>query len=104
MSERELWVPTARLIPIIALTDIRPSRMTPLTQRKVSIIKTGSQEFMGLYAVDNVLTELGLEHYLWKPQENGGLADIYEDGKQYGNPRVNGARTNRERHRERAAA
>ena len=82
----ELWVPVERIQPIVA--RYKPSRriLSVATQRRLHDIKHGNQAFVSLTVVDRILYEMGLEHWLRIRQEDGGLDDIYADGKQYGNP------------------
>lgn len=82
----ELWVPAERLLPILDAYKGISEHLTARTARKLHLIRTGGQEFVKLYVVDEMLVEMDLVEWLMLPAELGGLADIYFDGKQYGKP------------------
>lgn len=86
MKEQELWVPYERLQPILAEYTGSYAALSASTQRRIYNIKTGRQKFVSLGVVDTVLIDMGLDEWLRYRKEDGGLADIYEDGEQYGAP------------------
>jgi hypothetical protein len=85
-EERELWVPVHRLLTVLEHNRTRSAEMKPATARKLSGLRAGEQQFMSLTAVDKILCDLGLTQWFHVSEEQGGLADIYEDGLQYGHP------------------
>lgn len=81
---KKLWVPAERLAKMI------DAHATPHCEsnmaRKMFDLRNGRQGYVSLDAADQMLTELDLHWLLYIPREKGGLADIYEDGIQYGGP------------------
>jgi hypothetical protein len=84
-----LWVPADRLLEVTAHhpnpTRALEGRACERTYREV---RNGRRQFVSLRAADGLLTALDLNHFWHIPKENGGLADIYVDGAQYGKPRM----------------
>lgn len=78
----ELWFPSDRVVAAIG----QPPKHHPSITRRLYEMREGRQKFVSLRVVDEILTQLGLQHLLQLPQEDGGLADIYVEGKQYGSP------------------
>jgi len=83
-QDRELYIPVDRLAPIIDRWEGVRSRLSESAQTRMQALKT--QRYMTLAAADKLLVELGLDDYWHYRKEDGGLADIYEDGAQYGRP------------------
>lgn len=86
MKEQELWVPYERVQPILDEYKDSYAVLSASTQRRIYNIKTGRQKYVSLSVVDTVLIDMGLDEWLRYRKEDGGLADIYEDGEQYGSP------------------
>lgn len=84
-KEPELWVPVARVQSIADRYTGTIGSLSESTQRKLSSFRNG-QEFVSLSTVDKMLIDMGLEHWLRMPMEDGGLEDIYFGGAQYGSP------------------
>ena len=84
--ENELWVPVERLRPIFARYTDPVMCLRSSTQRRLTAARNGEQKYVGLNTVDKMLIDMGLEHWLRVSKEDGGLADIYYDGAQYGRP------------------
>lgn len=80
------WIPGDRLLAIIDKNG-RPSlgKQSPV-YRTLNRLRTGEQRFVSLDFADRCLIQLGLEDHWHYRREDGGLADIYEDGADYGNP------------------
>ena len=82
-----LWIPADRLL---AVANNHPNPTAALQgqncERTFRTVKAGARQFVSLRAADSILTRLDLNHYWHIPREQGGLADIYEDGAQYGAP------------------
>jgi hypothetical protein len=86
MSE-SLWVPADRLLAVIAEHPNPTSALKGQNcERTFRYVKAGTRAFVSLRAADSILTRLGLNHHWHTPKDQGGLADIYEDGAQYGSP------------------
>lgn len=100
----ELWVPVARLQPILAMHKGTKEHLSETVVRRMHRIKSGRQEFVSLNVVDKMLLELDLDLWLRLPREQGGLADIYEDEQQYGNPNSRPNRSEAEKRRRRNAS
>ena len=96
-----MWVPADRFVRLI--DRHRPSlyqgKHGTATTRRMNELRSGRQRFVSLDVADRILTELDLTHLWHIPREDGGLADIYVDGNQYGAPErlrlVDGTRTNK---------
>ena len=86
----ELWFPAERVVEAIG-NSAKLSAHPHLTRRFYEI-REGRQRYVSLRVVDDILTRLGLTYLLQIPREEGGLADIYVDGKQYGQPDRTGLR------------
>ena len=80
-----LWVPAHRILEIVDSTNRRPWHSGHVV-RRLNELRNGRQQFVSIDTAFGILCELDLEYLLHIPQEDGGLADIYEDGKQYGGP------------------
>lgn len=84
---KELWVPADRLLAVTSLHRNPSGALQGHNcERTYRAVKAGTRKFISLRAADSILTFLDLNHYWHLPQDQGGLADIYEDGKQYGQP------------------
>lgn len=82
-----MWVPGHRLLEI--LDELHPrllARLNQTAERRIRDLRAGRQQFVSYAAVERILMQLDLEWLRHVPRESGGLADIYEDGKQYGAP------------------
>lgn len=79
-----MWIPADRFLEVIA--SARPAAKGTATHRRILELRAGRQDFIGLDTADKILVGLGIEHYWHLPREQGGLADIYEDGVDYGRP------------------
>ena len=88
MALKTLWIPADRFLAVTDLTGDRACNHGKGSSipRTLHRLRSGEQKFISLDAADKILIALGLERYWHVPQEDGGLADIYEDGKQYGFP------------------
>lgn len=86
-QERELWVPADRLAPILRLHRGPWTMLRGNDRRRATAILSGEQVFLSLTVTDRILVALGLDEWFHYRREDGGLADIYEDGVQYGAPR-----------------
>ena len=82
-AKSELWFPAARISAILEGCDLAHH---PNLTRRLYEMREGRQEYVSLRVVDELLLKLDLTHLLQLPLEQGGLADIYVDGKQYGAP------------------
>jgi len=80
-----LWVPAERLAHIIDTACAKPHPESN-TARKLYDLRHGRQQFISYDVAERLLIELGLEWLRHIPKDKGGLADIYEDGQQYGKP------------------
>lgn len=85
-NDPELWVPADRLLPILEQYRGRTEHLTGRTARKLNLLRAGEQQFVSLSVVDEILIEMDLFEWLRLPADQGGLADIYFEGKQYGRP------------------
>lgn len=79
-----IWIPAGRLLAILDKAD--PRELTWTEQRFIRTLRDEGQEFVSLRRADNLLTRLDLDGWWHIPKDDGGLADIYEDGAQYGCP------------------
>jgi hypothetical protein len=77
-----IWIPVPRFL---AVTDHGTTVDASISDR-LSELRNGGQEFIGLHTADRILTRLNLHHWFHIPADQGGLADIYEDNIQYGAP------------------
>ncbi len=84
MTDPELWFPVDRVIA--AVGNSPDLRKYPGLERRFRKIRSGDIAFVSLRVVDDLLSKLSLTHLLQIPREDGGLGDIYVDGKQYGSP------------------
>ena len=81
--QKQLWVPADRFLA--ALTSYRPHHESA-PYRLLSELRSGRKQFVKLETADAVFIDAGVE-YLWHVEAvEGGFADIYEDGVQYGSP------------------
>jgi len=82
----KLWIPAERFLAVVD----RPGRPRVGKQsvmgRRLSELRSGRQAFIRLETADKILTGLDMSHWFHIPADQGGLADIYEEGKQYGAP------------------
>ena len=81
------WIPAERFLSVV---DSDPDLMRRVTgtsfERRIRYLRSGGQQFISFSVADRILTSLDL-HWWWHiPADEGGLADIYEDGAQYGAP------------------
>jgi hypothetical protein len=81
--EKELWIPAARLLAVVEDATIGDHHPQARALREV---RAGRRAFVSLRVADGILCELNLDHFWHIPASDGGLADIYEDGAQYGSP------------------
>lgn len=80
---KAVWIPGDRLLAVLERADID---MTESERKLCSDLRTGHQEFVSLERADRILSRLDLNHFWHIPKDAGGLADIYEEGAQYGEP------------------
>lgn len=82
-----MWIPADRLLHVV---DRHPNPATALKgkscERLLRDLRAGYRAFVSLRAADSLLANLDLVHWWHVPADQGGLADIYEDGVQYGSP------------------
>jgi len=83
---KRLWIPADRFLHIIDACRIENVDLGDAGIRRVFELRSGAQAFIELGTADRLLTRLGLQHWFHRPKEQGGLADIYVDGVQYGKP------------------
>jgi hypothetical protein len=83
----ELWIPAGRLLEVV---DRHPNPTRTLAghncERTLRAVRAGKQKFVSLRAADAIMIRLGMLEWWHIPKDEGGLADIYEDGAQYGRP------------------
>jgi hypothetical protein len=83
----ELWIPAERLLSVI---NLHPNPTRSLAgqncERTFRAMRSGVRKFVSLRAADSILTRLDLLEWWHIPISEGGLADIYVDGMQYGRP------------------
>lgn len=80
---KRLWIPADRFVAIVEHAKPHPDSSMA---RKLFDLRHGRQDFISLEAADRILTDLDLHHLFHVSREDGGLADIYVDGIQYGSP------------------
>ena len=85
-ESKQLWVPADRLLAVVYRNPDWRKELHPAGERNIRRLRSGELEYLSLGCADNILVRLGLEDYWHVPQKYGGLADIYEDGAQYGKP------------------
>ena len=82
-----MWIPADRFLEVIdKIGGPGYAGKGSPTHRRILELRAGRQKFIGLDTADKILVGLGAEHYWHLPREHGGLADIYEDGADYGRP------------------
>lgn len=81
-----MWIPADRLVAVIDRHPERVKHVNQAAQRRVRLLRSGVQEFVTLGSTDRLLAKLDLLDYWHIPKDEGGLADIYENGEQYGAP------------------
>lgn len=84
-TRRNVWIPAHRLLVVVD-KDVDRGHRCEVLRRRLNDLRAGRQAFVSLDTADRILVGLGLEHYFHVREEDGGLADIYEDGAQYGRP------------------
>ncbi len=82
------WIPRERFLAVVERRlDWRTElRGTNAADRTIRRLRSGEQEFVSPSVADRILTKLDLGDWFHLPKDQGGLADIYEDGAQYGEP------------------
>lgn len=88
-DEKTLWVPVERLQPIVARHKGTKECLSFAVRRRLHAIEHAEQKYVRLDVVDAILYALDLDIWLRYRKEDGGLADIYMDGAQYGTPNRN---------------
>lgn len=83
-ARRSVWIPADRLLAVLDKAD--SADLDELDARTIRLLRNGEQGYVTLDRADRLLTALDLFHWFHLPKEQGGLADIYEDGVQYGAP------------------
>lgn len=82
-----LWIPADRFVETVdAHAKVYGGKDGSAASRRLRELRSGRQQFVSLQTADRILTGLDLVHLFHVPREQGGLADIYEDGAQYGRP------------------
>lgn len=81
-----LWIPADRLLHVLDVNGVTNVDLSQAGIRRVFGLRNGEARFISLDAADRILTKVGLQHWFHRPKADGGLADIYEDGAQYGRP------------------
>jgi hypothetical protein len=83
----DLWIPADRLLSVAALHTNPSQALAGLSvERTFRELKNGRRSYVSLRVADSILTRLNLHHHWHTSKDHGGLADIYEDGQQYGAP------------------
>ena len=85
---RSIWIPGHRFVSVVERKpDYREELQgTEFVTRTIRRLKDGTQRFVSLNVADRILVKLDMVHWFQIPKDEGGLADIYVDGKQYGAP------------------
>jgi hypothetical protein len=82
-----VWIPADRFLSV---ADQQPDLARRVegtgADRRIRELRSGRQQFVSLEVADRILTGLDLNHWFHMPAADGGLADIYVDGAQYGAP------------------
>lgn len=81
-----IWVPADRILEILGAHPRRVPMLHPAGMRRLSDLRSGRQEFISWTTAEAMLASMDLEWLRHIPRDKGGLADIYEDGAQYGAP------------------
>jgi hypothetical protein len=86
-AQRSIWIPADRFLAVVDRAGIENlGRRGTNLQRHLHRLRSGEQRFISLDSADKILTRLDLADWFHIPKDQGGLADIYEDGLQYGSP------------------
>lgn len=81
-----VWIPADRLLSILDRVEELDGELDESEARFIFDLRHDRQQYVSLDRADKLLTRLHLHHWFHVLKENGGLADIYEDGVQYGKP------------------
>jgi len=74
----KVWIPADRFVALLDKNQVKPSHLGQAGAKRVNELRRGEQECLSLDAADRILTRVGLAHWFHVPEEQGGLADIYE--------------------------
>ena len=90
----KLWIPADRFLTVIERSgvDVR-AELGEVGARRINELRSGRQGYVSLDTADRLLTALGLNDWFRIRREDGGLADIYVDEIQYGEPNHLASRT-----------
>lgn len=82
----QLWIPGDRFLAVVDRNGPPHVGKQSVVGRRLSELRSGRQEYISLDTADRILCSLGLSDWWHMAKADGGLADIYEEGRQYGSP------------------